>query len=121
MAKSNPFQAPSSPVRASKTPVQRLRTVRSVAGVVALLLLVGGVLFTVIGMMQAFSSLAATESVRPTQLADDIGVSMLGTVIGIPLAGVALGIRVWASMRLRRSRTAEREALDRADTTQLRS
>jgi biopolymer transport protein ExbB/TolQ len=45
-----------------------------------------GLLGTVLGMMAAFSKLAASESVQPDQLASDISFALITTAIGLAIA-----------------------------------
>jgi biopolymer transport protein ExbB/TolQ len=45
-----------------------------------------GLLGTVVGMMGAFSKLAASENVEPTNLADDISLALITTACGLAIA-----------------------------------
>lgn len=61
-----------------------------------------GLFGTVLGMMGAFAKLAAAESVKPTDLANDISVALITTAIGLAVA-IPLGIAMAAiNVRIRR-------------------
>ena len=69
--------------------------------IIPLSLLLGAV-STGLGMIQAFGIRAAAESVEPSQLANDISTSLRIGMFAIPIAGIALGVRIWANVKLRR-------------------
>lgn len=58
-----------------------------------------GLFGTVLGMMGAFAKLAAAESVKPTELANDISLALITTAIGLAIA-IPLGIAM-ASINVR--------------------
>lgn len=61
-----------------------------------------GLFGTVLGMMGAFAKLAAAESVKPTDLANDISVALITTAIGLAVA-IPLGIALAAiNVRIRK-------------------
>jgi biopolymer transport protein ExbB len=45
-----------------------------------------GLLGTVLGMMAAFGKLAASQNVKPDQLAEDISFALITTAIGLAIA-----------------------------------
>jgi biopolymer transport protein ExbB/TolQ len=63
-----------------------------------------GVLRTVVGMMLSFKDLAESDSVSPDGLADNIGLSLGTTAIGLAL-GVMLAIAGVACIILGRRKT----------------
>ncbi|NLF68979.1 MAG: MotA/TolQ/ExbB proton channel family protein [Candidatus Anammoximicrobium sp.] len=58
-----------------------------------------GLFGTVLGMMGAFAKLAAAETVKPTELANDISLALITTAIGLAIA-IPLGIAM-ASINVR--------------------
>jgi biopolymer transport protein ExbB/TolQ len=103
----NPYASPSTAVREGNSDSRRLRSIRSAAGWTILLALLCGIMFTVIGMIRSFNTLATADNVRPVQLANDIAMSLLIGSIAIPIAVVAFIVRIWASIRLRHVRRIE--------------
>jgi biopolymer transport protein ExbB/TolQ len=103
----NPYASPSTAVREANSDSRRLRNVRSAAGWTILLAILCGMMFTVIGMIRSFNTLATAENVRPDQLASDISTSLLIGSIAIPIAIVAFIVRILVSIRLRHVRRIE--------------
>jgi biopolymer transport protein ExbB/TolQ len=61
-----------------------------------------GLLGTVLGMMAAFGKLAASESVKPDQLASDISFALITTAIGLAIALPATVCVASINIRIRR-------------------
>jgi biopolymer transport protein ExbB len=61
-----------------------------------------GLLGTVLGMMAAFGKIAASESVKPTELSSDIAFALITTAIGLAIAIPATVCVAAINIRIRR-------------------
>jgi biopolymer transport protein ExbB/TolQ len=102
----NPYAAPISPARDFASSERRWRRTRLVSGIIVVVALMAGVMFTVIGMVRAFNTLAASEDVDPNQLAEDISTSLSIGVITVPVAVVAFSVCILATVKIWRIRAA---------------
>jgi biopolymer transport protein ExbB/TolQ len=61
-----------------------------------------GLLGTVLGMMAAFGKIAAAESVKPTELSNDIAFALITTAIGLAIAIPATACVASINIRIRK-------------------
>lgn len=99
---SNPYSAPISTSARGGLSLRRLRILRNVSFVIGCLALMGGPLITVIAMLGSFQRQSTQPQIGPGELAADISLAMMISLIGIPIAAVAIGIGIWIAMILRR-------------------
>ncbi len=91
--KSNPFEPPSTePATTAHAGKKRRRLF--ITGTICIASASIGVLFTIVGMMRAFSQLARAEAVSPSDLADGIGTALIPSYIGAALGVVGVVLMV---------------------------
>lgn len=80
---------------------------RSISIALILVSIVAGGGGTVLGMMRAFRAAAASESIDPNQLANDINNSLLLGAVAAPGLGLAIVGLILANLNLRKIRRKE--------------
>jgi biopolymer transport protein ExbB/TolQ len=83
---------------------QRWHRTRSLSGLIILVALLTGVMFTVVGMNRTFNAIAASETVNPDQLSQHISTSLSILMITTPVAVCAFIVWIVATMKIWRLR-----------------